>query len=78
MEWMKKDPDSNLHFLLIKELVITFKECDQRNHLLAFSPVPDLPVSNLQHWDGWFYFTTSLLLTTVKVINYLHLPRSET
>ena len=24
--WTKKDPDYNLHFLLIKELVITFNE----------------------------------------------------
>lgn len=28
MEYTKKNPDSNLHCLLIKKVVVTFKECD--------------------------------------------------
>ena len=28
VEWTKKDPDYNLYFLLIKELVITFNKHD--------------------------------------------------
>lgn len=40
MEWAKKYPESNLNFLLMKELVIIFTDDDLKIHLLASSLSP--------------------------------------